>query len=500
MPSRFLARLSPLALAGVVFLLVLGGTLAAVTYLYRQAFQHQADLLRRHVADLAAVVAASVDVDRHENLVSPEQQDSELYRDLLAPLKAFHLRHPNVVYAYTMRVTDDGRELVMLDTTTDPEVMAFERQEGREPIPSPLFEEYHTPPGNEAADAVLRAGEPYVFEIPYADDFGTFINGRYPLFDSSGRYVGYAGVHYALGSFYERLNAVRAAGLVTILIASLVSLLLARTAALVRREGIEQLARVEAAEADMRAQRDRADRANAGKSELLAIATHDLKNPLSAIAGIAGILLRRKRKLPPDDRTVAEIESLESIQASAEHMSEIVRGVLLNEGIESGRMDLHPEKTDLRKIADAVVRFSGAAAKRKQLDLRLLEGDPVEITVDPQLVREAFDNYVSNAVKYSPAGRTVTVEVRADPSTGGAEFAVRDQGPGLSEEDQVKLFGKFQKLTARPTAGETSTGLGLSIVKTIAECHGGSVGCDSSLGHGARFWLRLPAAPPEHAT
>ena len=72
------------------------------------------------------------------------------------------------------------------------------------------------------------------------------------------------------------------------------------------------------------------------------------------------------------------------------------------------------------------------------------------------------------------------------------EFRVADQGPGLTNADQKKVFGKFQRLSARPTGGESSTGLGLSIVKSVAEMHGGSVGCDCETGQGAQFWMRLP--------
>jgi signal transduction histidine kinase len=114
----------------------------------------------------------------------------------------------------------------------------------------------------------------------------------------------------------------------------------------------------------------------------------------------------------------------------------------------------------------------------------------------PKLLREAFDNYVSNAIKYSPADTQVRVALSLPEGTGEIEFAVQDAGPGLSDVDQAKLFQKFKKLTARPTGGETSTGLGLSIVKTIAERHQGRVGCDSELGRGSRFWLRVPVQSP----
>ena len=223
----------------------------AVAYLYRQAVSHQTALLRDHVSDLAQIVAASLDVDRHEQLVRPQQQDSELYRDLLAPLKAFHLRHHSVVYAYTIRVSDDGRENVILDSTTDPEVQRHELADGRTAIPSPLLEEYHTPDDHNHADRILRSGQPYVFEIPYIDDFGTFINARYPLLDSSGAYVGYAGIHYSLSSFEHRITEVRVAGLVTLAIAIFISLILAQTAGRVRQQNLKQIAQIAATEADM---------------------------------------------------------------------------------------------------------------------------------------------------------------------------------------------------------------------------------------------------------
>jgi signal transduction histidine kinase len=103
---------------------------------------------------------------------------------------------------------------------------------------------------------------------------------------------------------------------------------------------------------------------------------------------------------------------------------------------------------------------------------------------------------VSNAIKYSPPGRRVSVRLKANQATAEIELEVQDEGPGLTVEDQSQLFQKFKKLSARPTGGETSTGLGLSIVKTIVELHHGRVGCESGPGRGARFWLKLPLQPP----
>jgi signal transduction histidine kinase len=103
---------------------------------------------------------------------------------------------------------------------------------------------------------------------------------------------------------------------------------------------------------------------------------------------------------------------------------------------------------------------------------------------------EIFDNLVSNAVKYSPQGRNIYVRVARQAEN--VLIAVQDEGPGLSEDDKAKLFGKFTRLSARPTAGEHSTGLGLSIVKRMVEAMNGKVWCESELGKGATFIVELP--------
>jgi signal transduction histidine kinase len=111
--------------------------------------------------------------------------------------------------------------------------------------------------------------------------------------------------------------------------------------------------------------------------------------------------------------------------------------------------------------------------------------------VDADRIREAIDNLVSNAVKYSPLGGAIDIMVTQEPET--ICIQVKDQGAGLSPEDLSRLFGRFQRLSAKPTAGETSTGLGLSIVKRIVDLHGGRVTVESAgPAKGATFNMQLP--------
>jgi signal transduction histidine kinase len=112
---------------------------------------------------------------------------------------------------------------------------------------------------------------------------------------------------------------------------------------------------------------------------------------------------------------------------------------------------------------------------------------------DADRIREAIDNLLSNAIKYSPPGGHIELLVSRGES--GTTIQVRDEGAGLSPEDLSRLYGRFQRLSAKPTAGESSTGLGLSIVKRIVDLHGGSIDAESGgPGLGTTFILTLPAA------
>ena len=108
---------------------------------------------------------------------------------------------------------------------------------------------------------------------------------------------------------------------------------------------------------------------------------------------------------------------------------------------------------------------------------------------------QVLDNIISNAVKYSPHGKNVFVRIKSDNDAVRVE--VQDEGEGISPDDMKKLFGKFARLSARPTGGEHSTGLGLSIVKKMVEAMNGRVWCESELGKGATFIVELPVATTE---
>jgi signal transduction histidine kinase len=224
-------------------------------------------------------------------------------------------------------------------------------------------------------------------------------------------------------------------------------------------------------------------RLNEEKSTFLGIAAHDLRNPLGVILGYAEML--RDEEFPRKETA----EMATKVVVAAERVRDLVAGLIEVSAAEAGRVSLEKRPCDLFGIARKVVDTQTAAAGKKEIGIQVV-GIPVVVTGDPGAIQQVVENVVSNAVKFSPWGSTVVVSVRPDGGSGVVE--VEDEGPGVSEADRARLFAKFARLSARPTGGESSTGLGLSIVKTLTEAMGGTVALESPPGRGARFCVRLP--------
>jgi signal transduction histidine kinase len=139
-----------------------------------------------------------------------------------------------------------------------------------------------------------------------------------------------------------------------------------------------------------------------------------------------------------------------------------------------------------------IVETNRPSASNKQQTLNVSAPPERMVMCDGDRMREAIDNLVSNAIKYSPVGGKITLLV--DHDADNTIIRVTDEGAGLSPEDLGRLFGRFQRLSAKPTAGESSTGLGLSIVKRIVDMHDGQINADSNgPGQGSTFTIILPA-------
>lgn len=251
------------------------------------------------------------------------------------------------------------------------------------------------------------------------------------------------------------------------------------------RERTEANARLAGALRTAEQARSRAEEADRVKTEMLGIAAHDLRNPLSSIIGFAE-LIRAERESIEDARRHANI-----IVAAAERTLKLVSDLLESAVLDAGQIKLQQVPCDLSVLlADAIARVGARAlAKQQQIDFRAASG--AIVLADVERLDQVFENLLSNAIKFSPMKGLIEVWIELDPER--ARVAIRDYGPGFSVDDRRQLFKRFQRLSARPTGGESSTGLGLAIVKDLVALHGGNVRAESEgIGRGATFFVELP--------
>jgi len=224
------------------------------------------------------------------------------------------------------------------------------------------------------------------------------------------------------------------------------------------------------------------------KDELMGILTHDLKNLLSGMQMSAERLGDSRGSLTdPKLRLMVE-----NISYSSSQMLTFVKEFLTNASFSHGQT-IKIEAISLSEAAALAIRQYQEAARRKELVLNaVLPNENAAVQADPAALSQVLGNLLSNAVKFSPLGKEISIGVR--PEEGYVEFYVQDQGPGFTGEDKTRMFQRYVRLSAQPTRGEPSAGLGLSIVKKLVEAMGGALTCESTAGNGARFTVRLPKA------
>lgn len=229
---------------------------------------------------------------------------------------------------------------------------------------------------------------------------------------------------------------------------------------------------------------------NQEKNEILSIVAHDLRNPLGALESIAVLL-----KDEIEQGNVAEVQELLNAQfSSARQMRELIDQLLNDNKLEQGLVMASIEPVDVSALFRQVaIAFKHQLSEKQlRLDTSAIPVDSVWASADPVLLRQVLDNLISNAIKFSNVGKTVWLAVDSCAET--IQLLVRDEGPGLSIEDQRKLFKRYARLTPRPTAGESSLGLGLYISRKMVKLMGGEISCESQTGKGAVFRVQLMAA------
>jgi signal transduction histidine kinase/DNA-binding response OmpR family regulator len=255
-------------------------------------------------------------------------------------------------------------------------------------------------------------------------------------------------------------------------------------------ERVEQRTRdLQAAHERLQAQWEQLRTVNRFKSEVLGTVAHDLKNPLGVILGRAEMMADFLQMRPL--QTASLEAQVEHIRQTAKQLTGMVDTLISDAINDADDITIRREPLDLAELVRAVVEANRVPAERKGQRIELSHPPALAAAGDQDRLREAVDNLLSNAIKYSPPG--AAIEVSLGHEDGAARIRVSDRGPGLSPEDQARLFERFQRLSARPTGGESSTGLGLFITKRIVDLHGGTIRADSpGPGRGSTFEIALP--------
>ena len=232
--------------------------------------------------------------------------------------------------------------------------------------------------------------------------------------------------------------------------------------------------------------RDRLQQLAEDKDELIGILAHDLKNHLGGMQLSAQLLNEGGAVTDPKLRQLGE-----NILHSTDQMLGFLKEFLANAATEHG-LSINLQPVPLATAALRAVEQYQEAARRKEIVLGVQTPSAgTEVWADGAALDQVLGNILSNAVKFTPPGRRIDVTVRA-AAGGWVECLIHDQGPGFKEEDKARMFRRYGRLSARPTGGEPSTGLGLSIVKPLMQAMRGGLTCESTPGDGATFILRLP--------
>ncbi|MDP2877143.1 MAG: ATP-binding protein [Holophaga sp.] len=244
---------------------------------------------------------------------------------------------------------------------------------------------------------------------------------------------------------------------------------------------------VKAATAELREKNHILNQLNEEKNQFFGIVAHDLRNPLNGIVLAA--------QLMEDEDELEEMrQTAKQIYREGMDMAALIGRFLDISAIESGKIKAEPVPFDLAEVSDHVMKRFTQRASKKGITLRFLRPEQeCSAWGDLKFTKEILDNLISNALKFSPPGSEI--RVRVEHAEEGVRVSVEDEGPGLTDGDRQRLFGRFARLSAQPTGGEKSTGLGLSIVKHMVDAMGGQIRVESEPGCGSAFRVELPSVP-----
>jgi PAS domain S-box-containing protein len=257
------------------------------------------------------------------------------------------------------------------------------------------------------------------------------------------------------------------------------------------RQNLETQVRLRTEQLDIA--RQAAEAASRSKSAFLANMSHEIRTPLNAVLGMVHLLRR-------DNPTPIQVDRLDKIDSSSQHLLAVINDILDISKIEAGKLQLDDTKVDINSILKRVVSVVGERAREKRLVLKTEANNCTHTLIgDPTRITQCLINYTANAIKFTEQGG-ITIRVRRISEEAGEvllRFEVEDTGIGIAEESIPRLFGIFEQADASTTRKFGGTGLGLAITQRLAELMGGEVGVTSQLGSGSCFWFTARLKPSD---
>jgi len=228
---------------------------------------------------------------------------------------------------------------------------------------------------------------------------------------------------------------------------------------------------------------------NKEKQQIISIVSHDIKAPLNRIFALVQLLSMDELNLTGDQRQY--LDKIHQVVADGLGM---IRNLVDYRDLEYRAIETHPEEIDVTSLVTTAARNYESLAEKKNISIVANYDENVSITTDRQCLSRVLDALLSNAIKFSKEGKHVWVCLKN--AGNHIEITVKDEARGFTVDDKHRLFQRFQKLSAKPTSGESSTGLGLFIAKKMLDTIHGQIRCDTQEGVGSTFTITLPKANP----
>ena len=479
-------RFVKLKISGNIFVLMglaIILTIAAYTFIQQSAYTKTAletEIARDAMSADAVHKLVDEKIDREDfsHIKDRSDEDTQFYKDISSYLNEIRTLN-STRYIYTATRNEEGKLIYVVD--------GLDSDAGDVRHPGDYIEDEMIP----YIERALSGENVYSQDI-VDTTWGPIFTVCYPVrsnLDGTGDIVGAFCIEMDMQSAYSMVEKTKKISVICGVIVGLVLLMICLWTYFVYRKSKEEEQKqkqllLEAAE--------KADAANKAKSTFLFNMSHDIRTPMNAIVGFTDIALHQN--------SVAEIhDSLEKVRESSKHLLSLLNDVLDLSRIESGKAVFFPEPVDITKLTDDVLAIMNGLLYNRDLKFEVYRERPKNpyVLADATRIREVLTNFLSNAVKFTKDGGTVTLYISSHPGEDDkhivARYIVKDNGIGMSEEFQKKLFKPFSQEDDRGARTQyKGTGLGMAIAKEYVEMMGGSIAVESQKGVGTTFTVEIP--------